>query len=630
MGLLSVPKHITPRRGAPREGLLYVTAREKRMLKAMTDGKLDMTKYGVPSAYMEGSGSKSNTGTQGSKNTNTKTSNSNAGGTAGKNNFGGINTSTVKTNSLSSSNSFGPAAPKGNNFGGISTNTIKTNSLGSKNSFGPAVGGGLLGNSKLSQSPAAPSSYFGDINANSMATLPNQLTQNALDHAKAKALAQQYSQYQSPPGYVNPQAPQGSVGYNPLNNMTPPIDPAQDQAKILAHIKAVSKGPGTLTGVLPGSSAEAQKQTVFALSNALTEAGTPVSPAQLNQMIKTTAGEAGHEGLWGETAASNTMLNRLSLGLSDPKKYGYLGGGNPDKMLAGYDANGISFAKTLGKHGVPANAGYKNAEPGTDQFGQGLNSFAQAASLASNFNQNAPATIKNATHYYNPDVSNPKWGGPGFTPLGNHVFGNAEDTAGLVASFKGQQPTQPTMVASANPMAAPPSLAGPPQPQATTPQQTPFSWDGIPGADMVKAAYNAVDKNLIQPTKEQVDKYGGFKKAGKLAQMAVAIMNFLPGGNGKINTAEYKSAGGPPKGGSDLGMDNGFRGGGYQNPVTPTAAPVTTQAPAGPVAPAPANWMWPQYTQTWAGLPTGIGGPIWQPLPGTTNAVDPLAGTRRT
>jgi hypothetical protein len=69
---------------------------------------------------------------------------------------------------------------------------------------------------------------------------------------------------------------------------------------------------------------------------------------------------------------------------------------------------------------------------------------ADSLSPYSEFSRTATPRTQNATHYYNPSISNPKWGerrsGTQFDTVGNHVFGNAERTASQVAGLRGAPP----------------------------------------------------------------------------------------------------------------------------------------------------------------------------------------------
>jgi hypothetical protein len=173
----------------------------------------------------------------------------------------------------------------------------------------------------------------------------------------------------------------------------------------------------------------------------------------------------------------------------------------------------------------------------------------------------------------------------GYTPGGDprRVEGYGESMA-RAQSFAA---TPPTQTASLTPAAAPPA------PQRAIPQAEtgPSMWEQY-APDMLQKAVTTIDENLVQPTREQVEKYGGFERAGRLARVAVSVMNFLPGGTGGLGG---KGNGGNPNNSTgflppQLAQKPKPRVNQPINPVTPTSLP-----PA----------MYPQYTQSWANLPTG-------------------------
>ncbi|MDP1702583.1 MAG: hypothetical protein Q8L53_16720 [Aestuariivirga sp.] len=176
----------------------------------------------------------------------------------------------------------------------------------------------------------------------------------------------------------------------------------------------------------------------------------------------------------------------------------------------------------------------------------------------------------------------------------------------------GQAPAAPAPAAGIDP-----AVASPPSPQA---ENEPSLWEKY-APDMLKAAVTAVDEKLIQPTQEQIDKYGGFKRAGELAKAAVAIMNFMPGGDGLKNTVHSGNRDRMGAAGDVLGGGSGENAGGQGPGGNPAPAPVAP--PSAPPVNQAAQWSYPQYTQSWAGLPTGIGGPVWRPTPPSAGLFQP-------
>lgn len=77
---IAIPRTYQPKyKGAPKEMAGYATPSEWKLLAAMTDGELDMTEHGVPSAYMEGTGGATGIGPNRDANTGSRTSSGNQG-----------------------------------------------------------------------------------------------------------------------------------------------------------------------------------------------------------------------------------------------------------------------------------------------------------------------------------------------------------------------------------------------------------------------------------------------------------------------------------------------------------------------------------------------------------------------
>jgi hypothetical protein len=225
------------------------------------------------------------------------------------------------------------------------------------------------------------------------------------------------------------------------------------QSQNNARMAAISRGPGVVSGALPGNTnALAQRRTLTAFGNSIAENpafNARYSPGALNMLPKAVIGEAQHEGDVGRAAVANVMMNRLALGRADPSSYGYLGAGSIPRMMRGIDAAGVD----PNRPGLRPNAGYRNTRPGTEAYADGLRAVADSMSPYSQFSQTATPRTLNATHYYNDAISNPKWGearsGVPFDRVGNHVFGNAERTAGQVADIRSGGLPAPTQFASA-------------------------------------------------------------------------------------------------------------------------------------------------------------------------------------
>jgi hypothetical protein len=515
---------------------------------------------------------------------------------AKSNSFGGINTSTVRTNSKTSS------SKDSGNFGGINTSTIKTQDRGSSNAYGANArqgvspgGGGLLGGSG--------NNNFGGINTGllgSQTNQPSQLMQKAMDRSKANMLAKQYGQYRSGAsneygaedlsrtGFMADQY--GQYRSPPAVN---PMAPQMTQGQQDARVNAISRGPGSVAGVMPGAGPLSQQRTLGTLAGAMTEGGRPISPTDLQRLSATIAGEAGREGPMGQTAVANTMLNRMAL--ADQGKAKYMGGGDINSLMSQYDATGM-------RKGTLPNQGFKNAQLGTDSLGAGIASIAGAASPNSQFNTSMPSNIKQATSFYNPRTANPNWGGDQFAALGNHVFGLPDELAGkgaMVTAARGMPGAQhPTAMARIDPAAA---TEIPQKPLTDTDKSIweTYAPDALQGAaakvqDLANQAGMAVE-----PIKQMYEKYGA-EKTQMLVSAAVKISSFLgPGPNGAV--AKMGNDSNPNNDNADAMIAQRQQ----QQPQAPAAAPPINQAATSPQM---QPWMYPQYSQAWAGLPQGIGG----------------------
>lgn len=158
--------------------------------------------------------------------------------------------------------------------------------------------------------------------------------------------------------------------------------------------------------------ARIQEDTVRNLARRYTAQGYEISPEQVDVMLRTIMGEAANESPAGREAVANTMLNRMA------------GGEKFDSLAGAYDANGLRYAKTQGRSGVPANSGFENTQPGQNRYSEAISALMRPQSRFSRFAEQMPDSIKTAKQYYNPAIASPKWGGSNFQRLGNHAFGN--------------------------------------------------------------------------------------------------------------------------------------------------------------------------------------------------------------
>lgn len=195
--------------------------------------------------------------------------------------------------------------------------------------------------------------------------------------------------------------------------------------------RVAARQPGHAPGVTPGNQVQQDQREVGAWANELTQRGIATTQQQLNDMIRTTSGEAAGETPLGRDAVANTMFNRQALSAANPGEYSYLGGptGSWNDVLPGYDANGL-------RAGTVQNDQYKATVPGTPDYADAMRSVENAYSPYSSFNKNAPPALKEATHYFNPSQAQPGWGKDFSQQVGNHLFGNAEATNGAVVAAR--------------------------------------------------------------------------------------------------------------------------------------------------------------------------------------------------
>lgn len=393
----------------------------------------------------------------------------------------------------------------------------------------------------------------------------------AEDLTRNAYMADQRSQYRSPPG-VNAMAPQaqaseGIYGPSGLRGLLGP----QGQPRIQPTAGTTSyQTAQMMRGMYPGID---KKTDQTRLADALGTFGQAMpSEADIGRFGPGAMNDIGRVGLnqviggfSPERMVSNMDSTQLRAGT---KGKGYMvGADSPQAMLAQ-----VSLREAIQNQGVSPQA--QNAS----------NFVAAGTPMVPGVNK-AGAPV-NGTQF----GDDPTWG--------NRIaMRNELGATRLAANGLGvTAPTGPTQVASINPAVAPPSpQQAQPIPQPMT-ESAPSMWEKY-APNALQAAATAVDQNLIQPTKDQIEKYGGFERAGSLARMAVGIMNFLPGGGGPGPEPTANDA-------SKYASYSGAEANTDPHAAAATATPAPVTPPVNPMQP----WSYPQYSQQWAGLPTGIGG----------------------
>lgn len=133
--------------------------------------------------------------------------------------------------------------------------------------------------------------------------------------------------------------------------------------------------------------------------------GAQVNPDTRMLLARTLQAEAGNQGLEGMLDVGAVINNRAASG-----KYG-----------EGIDGVIMRPGQFSAWNSV---TGYANGEQGQDMsFEPSAEALAAADALLTGQYEDRTG---GATHYYNPDISQPEWGGPQFTRRGAHVFGNAD------------------------------------------------------------------------------------------------------------------------------------------------------------------------------------------------------------
>ena len=215
------------------------------------------------------------------------------------------------------------------------------------------------------------------------------------------------------------------------------------------QMRAVSRGPGMLNNGMPGVQNLNHGQVVNSLAGAFADKTGQVGPQysktanDLQRSIPLAARTLGGE-VYGlpqndYTAAANTMQNRMALRQNDIGSKALYGDGTLGGTLKGYDANGLRYASTGGRSGVPQNSAYKATQPGTTEYNKGLLGLADANSMK--WRSESPKQVVDATHYYT--GAQPKWArGQENTKYGAHKFSTPRDefTRTQVAQARGNTP----------------------------------------------------------------------------------------------------------------------------------------------------------------------------------------------
>lgn len=411
-GKKTVPEVLDWGKGIPKDYLAYLNKQEMALVQNARKFKGKRSYKGIPAYPDPGDTAAGDTG-QGTS--------SSAG--LGNNTSPGNYHSTDSRYGNSTSNS-----TAGDRTGGGSDSGGGIGNLGGTSSTNSGVG-----SERASETAGGPTAT-GTTNADSSA-----MQSAAESDAATVSISSPALRRDAASGGIN------SIGIGPENNKINITNPsessisgaiARSAAKAYsppaAAGPAVSRGPGSVSGMIPGNNDPiAQERSLQGITNSFNETyNTNYTPDDIGRLAKTVAGEAIGESDFGQAAVANTMVNRILAAQTDPSKFGYMGGADMNKLLGQYDATGM-------RQGTYANKAYTSSVPGTESFRKGMAAINSATDPMSEFSTTASPQVLNATHYYNPDtVGNiPSWGGPGFERVGAHVFGNDDNAQSVVGAI---------------------------------------------------------------------------------------------------------------------------------------------------------------------------------------------------
>lgn len=441
---ITAPLTHNPGKGRPKEHLAYLNWQEMEALRRLNGNNTERGPRGLPSFAEDSASSKGvSRGGQGAVGSGpSRSTGPSRGPTSAPSRTAPSSTSsgpsrgpTGAPSRTAPSSSAGTRSPSGSTAGARQGGGPSGGSLSSPArtaaSSGSTMGAARSGPSSSLNAPARTQGSVGSIGGNSD-TAARQAAA-ARDAVKVARESPAFRADAKAGGIksinVGPVGTPVSIGGNIKGAISQISSQTYSPAK--SALSAVTRGPGSVSGMIPGNNDPiAQQRSLQGVTNSFNDTyGTNYTPEQISQFAKAIEGEAAAETPFGRAAVANTMMNRISLAQEDPKKYGYMGGANFDKLLGQYDATGM-------RPGTTANKVYTSTVPGTVNFQAGLAAINSAMDPMSEFSQTASPKVLNATHYYNPKTASPDWGGKRFEAVGRHVFGNAENISNAVAEAR--------------------------------------------------------------------------------------------------------------------------------------------------------------------------------------------------
>jgi len=467
---IRAPRSFDPGKGHPRERLIYANDAEMEMLRVLTDGTISRGPRGIPS-FAVTSGKTTGTTMSGG---NPTSSNPSGGGPGGP--FG-PNSSPSKTTSSQSS---GPASGVGGGNKGASQNSSPKSPSGPSGPNSGASTGKPAGGSSASgaSTPSAPSRSPSSASSAPASSPSNPMGGQGSSFGSSAAAAS-YNRGVSTRNQTTPTSPMGGQ----QSSFSRPSAAADANRRTASAIKGGSNPSGSskTASAIAGSNvnrypgqgvtARAPNGDMMApnvgtdfnqtlrreaqdigkpneyLDNSLENfndwatksfgrfAGVPRDAAET--MTRTIVGEAAGEKLLGQAAVAKVMENRLKYG-DEYGRYDFGSYENPNRMLGGFDANGIQRARTGGP-----NEAYRNATTDSPQYARASAAMADSLDPYGDLATQRPDVL-NATHYVTrtaePDTywtRNNNWQSTR-AQLGNHVFGNPERTVSRVDALNQQ------------------------------------------------------------------------------------------------------------------------------------------------------------------------------------------------
>lgn len=452
---IRAPRSFDPGPGLPRERLAYLSEAEMEALRLATDGTVNRGPRGIPS-FAVTSGTTSGTSMGGGEKTKDNPSGGGPGGPFGANS-GPSTSSATKSASGSGGQGSGGSHPASGASPG-STASKSSASASSAPAASKEPSSSTPSRSPSTASSAAPASPMGgqgtSFSSSAAASAANKAASLRSGAPTVSPMGGQGTSFSKPAAAEAANKATASATKGGLN----PSGSSKTASAMATANTGSYPGQGVTAAAPNGDMMAPNAGTDFsrALRSLGQDLGQPnpnfdnspqrfgnwasdsfgriagVSPEAAREMTKTIVGEAAGEGLMGQAAVAKVMENRLNFGRAYPGQTGYLGAGDEMAMLKGFDANGYRKSSTR-------NSGYSKSAPGTAAYSRASAAMADSLDPYGDLATQHPDVL-NATHYLTSDLAGTKswtkndaWRNSA-AQIGNHVFGNAEDSVDKVAA----------------------------------------------------------------------------------------------------------------------------------------------------------------------------------------------------